>query len=178
MKICIRLLLPIILASFLSSCAAVEVDSDYDKRTDFDSYKTFAFYKSAIDKVKMSDIDKENILLAVEIELLEKGYTKSEHPDFLVGIFAAAEEIDVIFNSDWNQYQQCWSANPHYDNTPHVRTQKKDAIYVNLFDASKKRVFWQGFAYGDISKKTEKKEKHIENFVNKIIKDFPQRNIK
>ena len=44
----------------------------------------------------INDVQKDNKPTDIpEIELLEKGYTKSEHPDFLVGIFAAAEEIDV-----------------------------------------------------------------------------------
>ena len=50
----------------LASCASVSVASDYDKEVDFNNYKTFAFYKTGIDKAEISDLDKRSILRAIE----------------------------------------------------------------------------------------------------------------
>ena len=70
-----------------TSCSSVRVASDYDKNANFSQFKTFAFYKTGIDKAEISDLDKRRILRAIESELLAKGYTKSENPDMLVSIF-------------------------------------------------------------------------------------------
>ena len=56
-------------------CGSVRVASDYDSEADFSQYKTFAFYKSGIDKVEISDIDKKRILKSIQSKLLNKGMT-------------------------------------------------------------------------------------------------------
>ena len=40
-----------------SSCSTVRVATDYDAKTDFSTYKTFAFYKKGIDKAKISNLN-------------------------------------------------------------------------------------------------------------------------
>lgn len=40
------------------SCVSVKVTSDYDNKTDFSKFKSFAFYKKGIDNVELSDLDK------------------------------------------------------------------------------------------------------------------------
>ena len=76
----------------LVSCSTVRVATDYDAKTDFTSYKTFAFYKKGIDKAKISDLDKRRILRAIEKEMLAKGFTKSNNPDVLISIFAKSRK--------------------------------------------------------------------------------------
>ena len=59
-------LLPIaILALVITSCSSVRVAADYDRQVDFNQYKTFAFFKSGIDKAEISDLDKKRILRAI-----------------------------------------------------------------------------------------------------------------
>ena len=84
-------------AVLLTSCSSVRVATDYDKEIDFNSYKTFAFFKSGIDKVEISDLDKRRILRAIEAELLAKGFTKSEDPDLLVSIFTKSQTIKKTY---------------------------------------------------------------------------------
>ncbi|NNG10685.1 MAG: DUF4136 domain-containing protein, partial [Arenibacter sp.] len=49
------LVVPIMVLLFLSSCTSVRVLSDYDKDANFNSFKTYAFYKTGIDKAQISD---------------------------------------------------------------------------------------------------------------------------
>ena len=51
--------LPLFLLILLTSCSAVKVNYDYDKNVDFNQFKTYAFQKSGIDKVEVSDLDKK-----------------------------------------------------------------------------------------------------------------------
>ena len=85
----------------ISSCSSVRVASDYDKETEFNQYKTFAFFKPGIDKAEISDIDKRRILRAIESELMGKGMTKSNNPDMLVRICTKSNQRVDIYNNVW-----------------------------------------------------------------------------
>ncbi|VAW15992.1 putative lipoprotein, partial [hydrothermal vent metagenome] len=92
--------IPLLLVLFLSSCTSVRVLSDYDKEADFGSYKSYAFYKTGIDKAQISDLDKKRILRAIETEMGVRGFVKSENPDVLVSIFTKeSEQVDVFINN-------------------------------------------------------------------------------
>ena len=64
MKLSKLLFIPM-LALLFTSCSSVRVSTDYDTKADFAKYKTFAFYKTGIDKAPINDLDKKRILRAV-----------------------------------------------------------------------------------------------------------------
>ena len=80
----------------LTSCSSVYVNTDYDKKANFAAYKTYAYNKSSIDKLEISDLDKKRILRAIDREMTNKGFTKSETPDLLINIFTKEKE-QVVF---------------------------------------------------------------------------------
>jgi len=99
--------LPILMITFLmTSCTSVRVASDFDKEADFNSYKTFAFYKTGIDKAEISDLDKRRILRAIETEMIAKGLNKSETPDLIMSIYNKYQERKNVDNnaSDWGGF--------------------------------------------------------------------------
>lgn len=97
-----RLILPLFLVVFATSCVSVRVAADYDRKANFNEYKTFAFFKPGIDQAEISDLDKKRILRAIESELLAKGFTKSPDPDLLISIFTKEKErVDVYNNFGW-----------------------------------------------------------------------------
>mgnify|MGYP001109098669 FL=1 len=75
-----------ILGLSLVSCNSIRVYSDFDSEIDFSSYQSFAFYKTGVDKVEISDIDKKRILKSIEENLTQKGMSISETPDLLINI--------------------------------------------------------------------------------------------
>ena len=87
-----------------TSCSSVRVATDYDKQVNFNDFKTFAFYKTGIDKAEINDLDKRRILRAIETELLAKGFTKSENPDLLVSIFTKSREKVNVYNNGYGPY--------------------------------------------------------------------------
>jgi hypothetical protein len=100
MKFIKPLLLTLVI--LFSSCSAVKVAVDYDRKVDFKKYKTFAFYKTGIDKAEISDLDKKRILRAIESELSLLGMVKSENPDMLVSIFTKSrEKVNVNQNNNF-----------------------------------------------------------------------------
>jgi hypothetical protein len=167
-------LLPLVLLFFVASCSSVKVTSDYDTSTDFSKYKTFAFYKKGIDKVEISDLDKRRILKAVETELLAKGFTKSENPDILVNIFTKArQKVDIYGNNSMHFGWHPWYYGPNYG--VQISKYTEGTLFVDLIDAEKKELAWQGIGSGGLttSGNVAKKEERIKEFVAEIMSKYP-----
>jgi len=58
----------------LWSCSVVRVSTDYATKDDFSTYRTFAFYKTGIDKTAISDLYMLRILIAIDSAFLAKGF--------------------------------------------------------------------------------------------------------
>ena len=166
-------LLPLVLLFLVSSCSSVRVSTDYDTNTDFSNYKTFAFYKKGIDKVEISDLDKRRILKAVESELLAIGFVKSESPDVLVNIFTKSrQKVDVYSNNMYYGWHP-WYYGPNFGT--HISQYTEGTLFIDLIDANKKELAWQGIGSGALntSGKISKKEERIKEFVAEIMAKYP-----
>jgi hypothetical protein len=166
-------ILSVIMLFLLASCSSVRVTSDYETTTDFKKFKTYAFYKKGIDKVDISDLDKRRILRALERELQAKGFTKSEEPDLLVSIFTKSKEKINVYNDFygyWGWYP--WYYGPY---GTYVNQYTEGTLFVDLIDAKKKELAWQGVGKGALitSGDRVKKEIKIKEFVTKIMEAYP-----
>ncbi len=166
-------LFSIMLFFLMASCNSVRVITDYDTKTDFSNYKTFAFYKKGIDKVDISDLDKRRILKAIESELLAKGFTKSENPDVLVNIFTKSrQKVDVYSNNMYYGWHP-WYYGPNFG--MHISKYTEGTLFIDLIDANKKELAWQGIGSGALntSGNVIKKEERIKEFVAEIMAKYP-----
>lgn len=184
MKIIKFLALPALVLLFFNSCTSVRVVSDYDKGADFNSYKSYAFYKTGIDKAQISDLDKKRILNAIDTELSSRNFVKSKEPDLLVSIFTKEREQVDVYNNRFYGYGWGWGYgfwNPWmwyggfgpYGNS--VSTRTEGSLYIDLIDAKTKELVWQGRGVGVIgnSNNIEKKEQRIREFVSEILQKYP-----
>jgi len=168
-------ILPIFFLFILASCSSIRVYSDYDKAVDFSQYKTYAFHKRGIDIAEISGLDKKRILNAIDAELSKKGMIKSETPDLLVNIFTKERErIDVDqFNAGWG-YGWGYGWNPYlWGGRSFVSTSVEGTLYIDLIDAKKKELVWEGEGVGYLTENRDKKESQINEFVAKILAQFP-----
>lgn len=169
-------ILPIFLLFAVASCSSVKVYSDYDKNVNFSQYKTYAFHKRGIDKVEISEFDKKRILHAIDNELTKKGMSKSETPDLLINIFTKErEQIDVSqYNAGWG-YGWGWGWNPYLwgGRTTYITTSTEGTLYIDLIDAKKKELVWEGEGVGYLTQNRNDKDKQINKFVAKILEQFP-----
>ncbi len=166
----------------VTSCTSVRVAADYDRNANFNNYKTFAFFKTGIDKAEISDLDKRRILRAIESELLAKGYTKSDKPDLLVSLFTKSNQRVDVYNNYWGYGGWGWGGfGPGWGwgwNQPNVSTSTEGTLYIDLIDANKKELVWQGMGTGYLSKNLDKKEERIKEFVAEIMKKYPPEMVK
>lgn len=172
---------------FLSSCVSVRVVADYDREVDFKEYKTYAFYKTGIDKAQISDLDKRRILKAIEAEMNARGFVKSQDPDLLVSIFTKEREQVDIYNNNfgwgwgwgWGGWYNPWVWGPGWGWGgawgPNVSTRTQGSLYIDLIDAESKHLVWQGRGVGTLNNTSnvEKKEERIREFVSQILEKYP-----
>jgi len=170
-----------------TSCVSVKVATTYEEQTDFSQYKTYAFYKKGIDKVDISDLDKRRILKAIEKELETKGLTKSKNPDVIVNIFTKSrKKIDVYNNNRYLGWYPWYYNRFALANRPwglgfgssayqNVSKSTEGTLFIDLIDASKKELAWQGVGTGALrsSRNIEKKEERINEFVTEIMANYP-----
>ncbi len=175
--------------AFLASCASVHVISDYDQRADFNTYQSYAFYKTGIDRVQISDLDKKRILRAIDNELSSRGFVKSEQPDILISIFTKERERVEVYNNNfgwgwgpgwgwgWGAgwgwgWAPGWGA---WGWGPNVATRTEGSLYIDVIDNKTKELVWQGRGVGTLNNTSniERKEARIREFVAKILREYP-----
>ena len=163
-----------ILGFSLSSCNSIRVYSDFDSEIDFTNYQSFAFYKTGIDKVEISDIDKKRILKSIEKNLIQKGMTISESPDLLINISTKSSENIYIDNSYYSPYYSGWY--PYYYGRNYRRvshTTSEGVLYIDIIDTKSKKLVWQGKGIGFLSSNRMNRDELVEGYVNKILSVYP-----
>ncbi len=170
-------LIPLLLLFIAASCSSVRVNSDYDNKANFASYKTYAYFKNGIDKAEISDLDKKRILYAIDDAMNVKGFSKSETPDVLISIFTKeSQRVDVYNNYGygWGSWGPRWGWGPGWGvgfNTTTVTPE--GTLYIDILDAKTKELVWQGQGSGYLTTNTEKKQARIKEFVDKILAQYP-----
>ena len=102
--------------------------------------------------------------------------TKSENPDLLINILTKERErIDVNqYNAGWG-YGWGYGWNPYLwgGRSTYVTSSTEGTLYIDLIDAKKKELVWQGEGVGYLTENRNEKEKQINEFVAKILEQFP-----
>jgi hypothetical protein len=167
-------LVPLFLLLIVTSCSSVRVNVDYDKKANFDSYKTYAYLKSAVDKVEISDLDKKRILHSIDDALALKGFSKSETPDLLISIFTKENQRVDVYNNTSFGWGRGWGWGPYmgmgYSST---YVTPEGSLFIDILDAKTKELIWQGEGSGYLTKDVEQKDARIKEFVDKILEQYP-----
>ncbi|WP_438968752.1 DUF4136 domain-containing protein [Nonlabens sp.] len=164
--------------TFLVSCKTVRVSQDYALGTDFNNYKTYAYFKAGIDEAEVSELDKKRILRAIDSEMKAKGFSKSSNPDIMVSIFTDSKErVDVFNNMGWGWgggWGWGWGGGfwgGGFNNN--VSRTTEGVLYIDLIDAKNKELIWQGVGTAPLKSTPEKKVERTNEIVKEILKQFP-----
>jgi len=154
----------------LTSCSSVRVNADYDKKANFDSYKTYAYLKSGVDKAEISDLDKKRILYSIDEVMASKGFTKSDNPDMLVSIFTQERERVNVYQN----YGFGWGWGPWGGvGFSNVSSTPEGTLFIDIIDARSKELVWQGQGTGYLTENIDKKDQRTMEFVSKILEQYP-----
>jgi hypothetical protein len=129
-----------------ASCSSVRVSSDFDKTAGFASYKTYAFTPEAL-SMPLDDINR-NRLLTARNQLAAKGFTKPENPDVLIDVAIKGEQKQTATATSSGGYGYGYGRYGYgggfSTTTINYDTYVDGTLFIEMVDASKKQLVWQG----------------------------------
>jgi hypothetical protein len=159
---------------------AQKVTYDFNKSATFAQYKTYAHKEGT--KVGQPLID-ERIVGAIDAAMAAKGFTKTEaNPDvFVVYHVAFDKEKDIStfssgYGGGYGPYGWGWGGGwSGGTTTTSVRDILIGTLIIDMADAKSNSLAWRGMGVKEIdtNAKPEKRDKSINNAVNKIFKNYP-----
>ncbi len=156
------------------SCSSPKVVYDYDKETNFKSYKTFDFYPEM--QLDMNQLDSTRVLKHLESALVLKGFKKSSTPDIFVNI--VSEQFETPANKSIGLGLGTGGRNVGVGiggGIP-IRSNTLTQLFkVDLIDASKDALIWQGTYEGKFKKRItpEAKNEYLRITFEKIFSKYP-----
>jgi hypothetical protein len=173
-KVSILLMIMIIAAS----CSSVKVSSDFDKSAGFAAYKTYSFTEEA-KNLQLDDLNKNRILTAIESELGLKGFSKVEsNPDVLIDVKLKGEQKQTATANTSGGYgygyRYGWGGG-FSTTTINYDTYVDGTLFVDMIDAKKSQLVWQGRGTRTIDPDAnqKKREDNINYAVKQIFKQYP-----
>jgi len=173
------------LAVLIAGCATTRGPTtrvDYDKSVDFSVYRTFGFPKeTGTDRGGYSTLVTSYFKSAVTTAMEARGYKYSEeHPDLLVNFFMNTRERtevrpDPAFWGYYGYRYGLYDPWPMYDRDRTV-TYKVGTINLDIVDAEKKQLIWEGVAEGRMSEEAMANPKvTINAVVTELMRQYPGR---
>ena len=166
------------IGALATSCSSINVSSDFDRQADFASYKTYSFTKEAME-LPINDLNRKRIIDAVSTELAAKGFTQSDQADVLIDLIVATQEKQSATATSSPGY---YGAGYRYGwgggfstTTINVENYTEGTLFVDMVDASKKQLVWQGRAVATLTPEagSEKREARINEAVKQIFTRYP-----
>lgn len=171
----------------LSACTTTpKVNSDYDRTANFSSYRTFGFVDSlATDRSGYSTLVTGYFKTAVQREMVGLGYTYSEkNPDLLVNFTTNTESrTDVRSSGPTMAYPGYYGYRAGmyggfgaYSNNVDTVHYKVGTVTVDVIDAKKKQLLWEGTTEGKLTKAVmENPQAAINSVIANIYSHYPTR---
>jgi hypothetical protein len=168
--------------ALLQGCASKpDLRADYDKSADFAKYRSFNFVKTpSTETLGYGSLVTQQMTSSIKSELEKRGYAQSETPDLLVNFSGKLQEKADIQSTGGSYYYgyRGYGAWPGYAYGSDVYTVRYTigTINVDLIDATRNRMVWEGVAVGEVTKKhLENREAAIAKAIEKIFSQYPFR---
>lgn len=186
MKSLIKLfLLTAVAVIAMAGCATgPKITADYDQSTNFATYRSFGFYQPlGTDQAGYESLITQTLKAAVRQEMEARGYVYAETGAELLLNFNAklAQQTRVTqtaapmpvyygyrrgFYGGWGGYAQETQVDQYVEGT----------LNIDMVDAARKQLVWEGVAVGRVGKKTaDEREAAIRSAVSEIFAKYPFR---
>lgn len=179
----------ILLALFITAFINAQVNSDYDKSTDFTKYKTYSLegWQKDSDSI-LNPFDKKRITDALQSELASRGIALVESN----GDAAVTLYVTIKNNTNYTAYTNFNGGMGYVGAWGYARgigmgmgattnvdsyTYQVGTLIIDMYDSSTKNMIWQGDMTSDVGKAANR-DKTIPKKMAKLMKSFPVAPIK
>jgi hypothetical protein len=147
-----------------------QVKTDYDRKTDFNQYKTYSWECVQTQDPLWVDRIKE----AVDASLTSKGWTQVASGGDVAIVAIEMTRNRQTLDTFYNTYGRGWRWTGGFgDATTTVENYKVGTLVVDLFDANSKNLIWRGSSSDTLSDKSDKNIKDLDKGVQKMFNHFP-----
>jgi hypothetical protein len=170
--------LALLLVVPVSGCASgPQIHVDMDARANMKAYKTFAFFNTlSTDSAAYASLLSTRLKAATRAQLERNGYTYSENePELLVNFYLkVVNKQEVRSTGGYYGYRAgyygTWTGYPYVETVNY----KQGTLSVDLVDAKRKQLVWQGVAEGEVSEEAQQNPgPAIDRVVAEIFSNFP-----
>ena len=174
-----------VLAVGCATTQAPQTRIDYDKSVDFSVYRTYGFPKeTGTDRGGYSTLVTSYFKDSISTALEARGYKYAEeNPDLLVNFFMNTRERTEVMSDPrmsvgygyYGYRDGLYSSWPLYDSDRTVNYQV-GTINIDIVDAEKKQLVWEGVAEGRVSEEEMNNPKvAINAVVTELMRQYPGR---
>jgi hypothetical protein len=164
-----------VLGLLFSSCSSISFGYDYDRNSEFAGYKTYKISEDSY-QLPVDELNRDRIIRAVETEMGNEGFTKSDSPDVIIDIqIKAHEEVQANATSS-GVYGGRYYYGGGFTTTDITYTKYVvGTLFVNMVDAKTEKIAWQGRATKTLEENLspEKREANINYAVRGIFTKYP-----
>lgn len=186
-----NIFLIILTTLFLAACSSgPELRSDSDPAADFSQFKTYGFFDEySSDKKEYTTLVTQHFKDVLRREMNQRGYVyTTQSPDLLVNFHAKFSEKLRVTNSPsygvgigvghpgyYGYRGGHYGTYASYNyNTTNVSQYTEGTLNIDLIDANKKQLSWEGIAMGKVNqKKMADLKSAIERTVTSIMTQYP-----
>ena len=173
----------------LAGCATgPTVRSDAAANTNFSAYKSFGFMaQQPTDNAEYTTLVTQHFKDAISAEMAALGYQYSEtNPDLLVNFNSNVETRTDVRSTPtvsvqygyYNYRRGIYAGFPLYANDIDTVRYKYGTVNIDVVDAAKKQLIWEGIAEGTLKRADLNEPKQaIANVVQLIFQQYPTRKV-
>lgn len=171
-------LLILVLTGAAFACNSVKVSYDYDKDSEFSKYDTYSLSEGA-KTMPIQQLNRNRILNAVDSQMVSKGFTKVDSSNLVVDVHLVGKQIQTATaretGAGFGSYGR-YSYGGGYSTTEIDYEQYTEGtLLITFVDMDLEEVVWRGKGTKILVEdaKTERREKNINNSVEKIMSQYP-----
>jgi uncharacterized protein DUF4136 len=171
-----KALLPVVVIAAALACSTLKTSADFDPKTDFTKYKTWAWKD---DRSIKDPLWVKRIQDALESTLSTRGLTRNEQSsDLWVAVHARFSEQTQVtsYDTGWG-YGYGWRYGGGGMTTTRVEQIPVGTLIVDLVDAQRKELVWRGTGSDTLNpqRSPEEKEKALREALAKMFENYPPR---
>jgi hypothetical protein len=176
------------MVAVLAGCATgPAIRADYNHANDFSKYRTFGFVaRPGTDREGYESLTTQYLKTAVQREMTARGYRYSAHlPDLLVNFNAQLRQKVVSepapmpppgYLGYYAYRGGLYAPWPGYGFYSDTYTYTEGTLNIDLVDAQRNQLVWEGVAQGDASQSDpQASQQAIDKVVNQIFLKYPFR---